>query len=178
MAKKNEAEFAFTHDRRKSCRFLLMFWNLLGFTSELKCYRRYRQCSFIKCANFTTFFIHFSWKRGKTYRNPVYVFLGQKAACLFVADVVDSKAIPRETREGWPLLTVETEAIGDFNEYKKGPSLVGSLGSSCRYKICLSCIGCSGPVQNTFFPRHTLFHFISPHCPKSWACRRAGWPVS
>jgi predicted peptidase len=36
----------------------------------------------------------------------------------------------RETREGWPLLTSETEANGDSKSTnKKGPSLVGSLGS-------------------------------------------------
>jgi hypothetical protein len=36
----------------------------------------------------------------------------------------------RETREGWPPLTVETEANGDSKSTNgKGPSLVGSLGS-------------------------------------------------
>jgi hypothetical protein len=45
----------------------------------------------------------------------------------------------RETREGWPLLTVETEVNGDSKEYKwMGSFLVGSLGSSCRYKIFFS----------------------------------------
>ncbi len=36
----------------------------------------------------------------------------------------------RETREGWPLLTVETEENGDLKSSKSesGPSLVGSLG--------------------------------------------------
>ncbi len=36
---------------------------------------------------------------------------------------------------GWPLLTVETELIGDSkNTNERGPSLVGSLGLSARYK--------------------------------------------
>jgi hypothetical protein len=36
----------------------------------------------------------------------------------------------RETREGWPVLTVETEANGDSKStYEKGSSLVGSFGS-------------------------------------------------
>ncbi len=50
----------------------------------------------------------------------------------------------RETREGWPLLTVETEANRDSKSTnERGPSLFGSLGSSCRYKRFLSCLGCS-----------------------------------
>jgi hypothetical protein len=51
----------------------------------------------------------------------------------------------RETREGWPLLTVETEANGDSKSTnEKGPSLVGSLGSRVPVQeIFISCIGCS-----------------------------------
>jgi hypothetical protein len=71
-----------------------------------------------------------------------------------VANVVDSNANPRKTREGWPLLTVETEAWG-LKEYK-GPSLVGSLGLSRRYKICLSCLGC-------FIRPCTKYFFSSPY---------------
>ncbi len=51
--------------------------------------------------------------------------------------------------------------------------LVGLLGSSCRYKRLLSCLGC--PV---FFPHRTLFQFICPHRPANWAGSRAGPPVS
>jgi hypothetical protein len=41
----------------------------------------------------------------------------------------------RDYREGWPLLTVETEVNGDSKRTnERGPSLVGSLGLSCRYK--------------------------------------------
>jgi hypothetical protein len=41
----------------------------------------------------------------------------------------------RDYREGWLLLTVETEVNGNSKSTnEKGPSLVGSLGSSCRYK--------------------------------------------
>jgi hypothetical protein len=36
----------------------------------------------------------------------------------------------KATREGWPLLTVETEENGDSKSTnERGPSLVGSLGS-------------------------------------------------
>jgi len=34
------------------------------------------------------------------------------------------------------------------------------------------------PVQNIIFPTGTLFHFISPHRPATWAGSRAGSPVS
>jgi hypothetical protein len=43
-----------------------------------------------------------------------------------------AEGVARETREGWPPLTVETEANGDSRStFKRGPSLVGSLSSSC-----------------------------------------------
>jgi hypothetical protein len=60
----------------------------------------------------------------------------------------------REIRDGWPLLTVEIEVIGVskiINE--KGPSLVGSLGFSWRYKRFLFCLICSSrPNTKYFFP--------------------------
>ncbi len=37
------------------------------------------------------------------------------------------------------------------------------------------------PVQHStkyYFPHRTLFHFISPHRPATWAGSRAGSPVS
>ena len=38
----------------------------------------------------------------------------------------------RETREGWPLLTLETEVNGDSRSTnERDSSLVGSLGSLC-----------------------------------------------
>ncbi len=112
---------------------------------------------------FTTFTI-FLIKRRKN-RNPVYVFLG----CGWL------KHHPKETREGWPLLTIETEANGDSRtQGSLGPSLVGS----CRYKICLSCLGCSSRTcTKYFFPLRTLFNFICLHRPVSWTGSRAGSPV-
>ncbi len=41
----------------------------------------------------------------------------------------------RETRERWPLLTVETEVNGDSKEWDPSSVSVGSLGLTCRYKI-------------------------------------------
>jgi hypothetical protein len=59
------------------------------------------------------------------------------------------------------LMTIETEVNGDSKTTKeRGPSLVGSWGLSCQYKIYLSCLDCSNsPVQNMFFL--TLHYFNS-----------------
>ncbi len=56
-------------------------------------------------------------------------------------------------KEGWPLLTVDTEVNGDSKRTnERCPFLVGSLGLSCLYKRFLFCLSCSvGPVQNIFF---------------------------
>ncbi len=43
----------------------------------------------------------------------------------------------------------------------------------------LSCLGCSSqPSTKYFFPHRTLFPFISPHRPGTWAGSRAGSPLS
>jgi hypothetical protein len=56
--------------------------------------------------------------------------------------------------------TVETEANGDSR--RKGPSLVGSLGSLCQYKRLLVYLGCSSwPSTKYFFPHCTLLYFTS-----------------
>jgi hypothetical protein len=63
--------------------------------------------------------------------------------------------------------------------YNMGPSLVGSLGSLCRYKKFLSCHGGSAkPRTKYLLPHHTLFQFMCPHRPARWAGSRAGLPVS
>jgi hypothetical protein len=74
---------------------------------------------------------------------------------------------PERASEGWLLLNVENEASGDsWSTNERGPSLVGSLGSSCWYNRFLSCLGCSSqPLTKCYFPHRTLFHFISSHRP-------------
>jgi hypothetical protein len=59
----------------------------------------------------------------------------------------------RETRERWPLLIVETEANWNSRRaYERGPSLSGSLGSSCRNKrFCPPLAAIIDLVQNIFF---------------------------
>jgi hypothetical protein len=79
----------------------------------------------------------------------------------------------RETRLGWPLLTVKTEANGDsWSTYERGPSLVGSLGSKF-----LSCLGCSRrPSKKYFFPQpYTILQnlFPSPSKLGRHSCRVA-----
>jgi hypothetical protein len=58
----------------------------------------------------------------------------------------------RETVESWPLLTVEIESNGDSKSTnERGPSLVSSLGLSCRYKGFLSRIGSSNQPSTQYF---------------------------
>jgi hypothetical protein len=54
------------------------------------------------------------------------------------------ECLTKETRDGWAMPTVKTEANGDSRStYERGPYLVGSLGSLCRNKRCLYFLGCS-----------------------------------
>ncbi len=65
----------------------------------------------------------------------------------------------RETREGWwPLLTVETKVNGDSKSTnERGPSLVSSLGMSCRYKrFCFALTALVGQIQHVFSPPYTI----------------------
>ncbi len=78
----------------------------------------------------------------------------------------------RETREGWPRLSFETEVNGDSKSTnERGLSLVGSLGLSSRYNRFLFCLGCSSRPRTKYF-------FSCPHRPASYADSRAGSPVS
>jgi hypothetical protein len=67
----------------------------------------------------------------------------------------------RDTIDGWPLLTAETEVNGDSKgTNERGPTLVGSLGLSCRYKIFLFSLDCSSCPSTNIFPQPTLFQFL------------------
>jgi hypothetical protein len=64
---------------------------------------------------------------------------------------------------GWPLLTVETETNGDSKSTNElGPSLVGSLGYSCRKDFCPALAGLVGPLQNTVL---LTVHCFDPFVP-------------
>jgi hypothetical protein len=65
---------------------------------------------------------------------------------------------PRETRKGWPLLTVETEVNGGSNRTnERGPSLVGSFVIYTRRAVTIIFVlrpalaALVGPVQNIIF---------------------------
>ncbi len=73
----------------------------------------------------------------------------------------------RETREGWLLLTVETEVNGDSKstKEKRGPSLVGSYGLSCWYKRFLFRLGCSSRPSTKYFFLTVVYTFSIPLSP-------------
>jgi hypothetical protein len=82
--------------------------------------------------------------------------------------------LTRETREGWTLLSVETEPNRDSRStYERSPSVVGLLVSLCQYNRFLSCPGCSiGPEQFFSSPR-ALFQFILSPKLGGQSCRVA-----
>ncbi len=81
----------------------------------------------------------------------------------------------REIREGWLLLTVETEVNGDTKSAnERGPSLVGFGGFVVPVKETPA-LGRSGQASTKYF---TLFPFMCLLRPVTWAGRRAGPFVS
>jgi len=72
----------------------------------------------------------------------------------------------RETRDGWPLLTVETEVNGDSQSTnERGHSLVGSLrliAVPVQKIFVLPRLFHSAPVQNNFFLTVHLFNYFVP----------------
>jgi hypothetical protein len=75
--------------------------------------------------------------------------------------------ISRETREGWPQLTVGTEANEDSRSTNdRDPSFwLVRWAHLCRYNRFLSSLGCSSwPSTKDFLPPYfTLFQFICPY---------------
>jgi hypothetical protein len=78
---------------------------------------------------------------------------------LFILDTVRLVFSTRETREGRPLLAVQTEVNGTQSvQNERGPFLVGALDLSCWYNRFLFCLGCScQSSKNYYFPHRTLF---------------------
>jgi hypothetical protein len=80
----------------------------------------------------------------------------------------------RETREGWPLLAVETEANRDSRStYERGPSLSGSCAGTRDLCLALAALVC--PVKLLFFPtEHYFTSFVSlPSKLGRQSCRSA-----
>jgi hypothetical protein len=69
-----------------------------------------------------------------------------------------------QAKEGWPLLTVETEVNGDSKKTnERGPFLVGLLGLSNRNNEFLFCLGCSSrPIKKYFF---LTIHYFNSFVP-------------
>ncbi len=85
------------------------------------------------------------------------------------------------TREGWPLpWLLKTEMNGGSKSTnERGPSQIGSLGLSCRYKRFLFCLGCSSqPSTKYIFLSGHYINFLFPTAQASWAGSRAGSSVS
>jgi hypothetical protein len=75
------------------------------------------------------------------------------------------KLASRETREGWPLMTVQTAANETLGVHmKRGPSLVRWAGRFCPALAALV-----NPVQNIIYLTAHFFTFSSPLRPTTWA---------
>ncbi len=80
----------------------------------------------------------------------------------------------KETRVGWPLLTVEAEVKG-IQRVQMKEVLPWLLCWALHAGPALAAL--DGPVQNIFSPL-TLFQFLCPDRPASRAGSRAGSPIS
>ncbi len=81
---------------------------------------------------------------------------------------------------GGPLPTVETEVNGDSKSTnERGPSLVGSLGSSCRCKRLFPAFAALvSPVQNILFLTAHYFNLCVSIAQQPGQGSRAGPPIS
>ncbi len=89
------------------------------------------------------------WRRGKAWERYLCTILTYTENVVLISiPPLPVYVASRDTREGWPSLTVETEVNGDlWSTNERGPSFVGSLGLPCRYKRFLACLGFSSPGQ-------------------------------
>ncbi len=96
-----------------------------------------------------------------------------------IPDLVNAgkgNCLPIETREGWPLLTVETEVNWGHKEYKWQGSFFGwFFWLIVRYKRFLFCLGCACRLNTKyFFPHRTLFQFLLSLLPSKLG-RQSCW---
>ncbi len=87
---------------------------------------------------------------------------------------------PERLESGGPCWLLKLRWMGTQEPKWRGPSLVGSLGLSCRYRRFLFCPVCSSrPVQKFFSSRYTISIPLSPSLSKlAMVGSRAGLPVS
>jgi hypothetical protein len=109
----------------------------------------------------------------------VSLFLARLRYCRGVADTGNQCAAgaQRDYREGWPLITVETEANRDSKSTNvRCPSFLGWFIELFFFWPAMAAL--VDPVKIIFFPYRTFFQFICPHRPASWPGSRVGSPVS
>jgi hypothetical protein len=114
-------------------------------------------------------------RRRKAWERYLCTHIYRKC-CIAQHPPLPASVASRDAREGWRLLTVETEADGGlWSTNERGPFLVGSLGSSCRTRYSYPALAALvSPVQNIF----SSPHFMCPYRLATWAVSRAGSPVS
>jgi hypothetical protein len=90
-----------------------------------------------------------------------YSATGLSFQYLLDQDVLDILRTNQRDQRGWPVLTVESEMNDDSKSTnERGPWLVGTLGSSYRYKRLFPALAALvSPVLN-IFPRRTVHCFI------------------
>ncbi len=82
---------------------------------------------------------------------------------------------PERLEKSDPCRFFRPRQFGTQGVHERGPSLVGLV--LCLYSRFLSFLRCSSRPSTKFtFPHQTLFHFICPHRPASWANR--SWRVA
>jgi hypothetical protein len=73
--------------------------------------------------------------------------------------------ISRETREEWPLLTLEAEVNGDSKSTNERGSFLGWFVRACRAgtkDFCSALVALVGPAQNIFFLTVHYFNSFGP----------------
>jgi hypothetical protein len=85
-----------------------------------------------------------------------------------IGRAVPRKDLTRETRDGWPLLTLKLRQMEIQGVHKKGvlPWLVRGLVVPVQDIFVLPWLVYSGTSTKYFFLSCTLFHFNCPHRPE------------
>ncbi len=109
----------------------------------------------------------------------MYVLVGWREQISHIHLIICTKNCTLYNCHEWPLLTVETEANGDSrSSYERGPSLVASLGFSCRYNRFLFChVYSSRPSTTYFFSSQYFNSFILVAQKSGQACRQSWWVI-
>jgi hypothetical protein len=72
----------------------------------------------------------------------------------------------RETRVGWPMLTVKTEVNGDSKRTNERGLRLVRWACCAGTRVCSASAAVVGPVQDIFFPLYTIKILLSPSSSK------------